>query len=57
MCLYAATGTDLRRPLRAGASREDLQRLIEAVWSSAPTAAPKSASAWIARPLSFQFDP
>jgi cyclic pyranopterin phosphate synthase len=33
LCLYAATGTDLRRPLRAGASSEDLQRLIEAVWS------------------------
>jgi len=33
LCLYAATGTDLRRPLRAGASRQDLQRLIEAVWS------------------------
>jgi cyclic pyranopterin phosphate synthase len=33
LCLYAATGTDLRRPLRAGASREDLQRLVEAVWS------------------------
>ena len=33
LCLYAATGTDLRRPLRAGATREDLQRLIEAVWS------------------------
>jgi cyclic pyranopterin phosphate synthase len=31
--LYAATGTDLRRPLRAGASREDLQRLVAAVWS------------------------
>ncbi len=33
LCLYAATGTDLRRPLRAGATREDLQRLIQAVWS------------------------
>jgi cyclic pyranopterin phosphate synthase len=33
LCLYAATGTDLRRPLRAGASREDLQRLVAAVWS------------------------
>lgn len=33
LCLYAATGTDLRRPLRAGASPEDLQRLIAAVWS------------------------
>ena len=33
LCLYAATGTDLRRPLRAGTTRQDLQRLIEAVWS------------------------
>jgi GTP 3',8-cyclase len=33
LCLYAATGTDLRRPLRAGTTREDLQRLIQAVWS------------------------
>ena len=33
LCLYASTGTDLRRPLRAGATREELQRLIEAVWS------------------------
>jgi cyclic pyranopterin phosphate synthase len=33
LCLYAATGTDLRRPLRAGARRDELQRLIEAVWS------------------------
>ena len=33
LCLYASTGTDLRRPLRAGATREDLQGLIQAVWS------------------------
>lgn len=33
LCLYASTGTDLRRPLRAGATRDDLQRLVEAVWS------------------------
>ena len=33
LCLYAATGTDLRRPLRAGATPDELQRLIEAVWS------------------------
>ena len=33
LCLYAATGTDLRRPLRAGASPDDIQRLIEAVWA------------------------
>ncbi len=33
LCLYAAAGTDLRRPLRAGATREDLMGLITAVWS------------------------
>jgi cyclic pyranopterin phosphate synthase len=33
MCLYARAGTDLRRPLRAGATRDDLRRLITAVWS------------------------
>jgi GTP 3',8-cyclase len=33
LCLYASTGTDLRRPLRAGVTPNDLQRLIEAVWS------------------------
>jgi cyclic pyranopterin phosphate synthase len=32
LCLYAQHGTDLRRPLRAGASRETLRQLIEAVW-------------------------
>jgi cyclic pyranopterin phosphate synthase len=34
LCLYAQHGTDLRRPLRAGASDETLRRLIEAVWAS-----------------------
>lgn len=33
LCLYASAGTDLRRPLRAGASREELQQLVRAVWS------------------------
>jgi cyclic pyranopterin phosphate synthase len=32
LCLYAQHGTDLRRPLRAGASRDTLKRLLEAVW-------------------------
>jgi len=32
LCLYAQHGTDLRRPLRAGASRETLLNLIRAVW-------------------------
>jgi len=34
MCLYARAGTDLRRPLRAGASDEELRRLIATVWRS-----------------------
>jgi cyclic pyranopterin phosphate synthase len=33
MCLYARAGTDLRRPLRAGATAGDLQQLIRAVWT------------------------
>ena len=34
MCLYASAGTDLRRPLRAGASGEELRNLISTVWTS-----------------------
>jgi cyclic pyranopterin phosphate synthase len=34
MCLYARAGTDLRRPLRAGATPAELTRLISTVWSS-----------------------
>ena len=33
MCLYARAGTDLRRPLRSGATRDELQRLVEAAWT------------------------
>jgi cyclic pyranopterin phosphate synthase len=32
LCLYAQHGTDLRRPLRAGASMDTLRRLVGAVW-------------------------
>jgi cyclic pyranopterin phosphate synthase len=32
LCLYAARGTDLRGPLRAGASREELETLITSGW-------------------------
>ena len=32
LCLYAAHGTDLRRPLRAGAGAEHLAQLIRATW-------------------------
>ncbi len=32
LCLYAHAGTDLRRPLRAGATKEDLVHLMTAVW-------------------------
>ena len=33
LCLYAQHGTDLRRPLRAGASHETLANLLRAVWA------------------------
>jgi cyclic pyranopterin phosphate synthase len=33
LCLYASGGTDLRRPLRAGASRDEMRHLIHAVWA------------------------
>jgi cyclic pyranopterin phosphate synthase len=33
LCLYAQHGTDLRRPLRAGASRDTISNLITAVWA------------------------
>jgi cyclic pyranopterin phosphate synthase len=32
LCLYAAAGIDLRGPLRAGVSREELVRLIQSSW-------------------------
>jgi GTP 3',8-cyclase len=34
MCLYARAGTDLRRPLRAGASKHELRHLLQTVWAS-----------------------
>jgi cyclic pyranopterin phosphate synthase len=34
MCLYATAGTDLRRPLRAGATDDEIRHLIATVWSS-----------------------
>ena len=33
LCLYAMRGADLRAPLRAGASAEELRRLIAASWT------------------------
>ena len=32
LCLYARTGTDLRKALRSGASVEELKRLIGGHW-------------------------
>jgi cyclic pyranopterin phosphate synthase len=34
MCLYAQAGTDLRRPLRAGATREEIANLVRTLWTS-----------------------
>ena len=31
-CLFAARGTDLKGPLRAGASDEELRRIIVSTW-------------------------
>ena len=33
MCLFAASGLDLRGPLRAGATDEDIVALIRGTWS------------------------
>ena len=33
LCLYATAGTDLRRPLRAGATPDEVRQLIHTVWS------------------------
>ena len=33
-CLFATVGTDLRGPLRAGASDEELSRLLRQVWEN-----------------------
>jgi len=32
LCLYAARGTDLRAPLRAGASHEEMQAIVASTW-------------------------
>ena len=32
LCLYAARGTDLRGPLRNGASRDELKKIVEGTW-------------------------
>jgi cyclic pyranopterin phosphate synthase len=34
LCLYAASGMDLRQPLRSGASPEELTELIQTVWQA-----------------------
>ena len=34
LCLYAPQGTDLRQPLRAGASPHDLRSLITSAWQT-----------------------
>lgn len=34
LCLYATTGTDLRKPLRAGATPEEMQAVIRTGWET-----------------------
>ena len=33
-CLFAGNGTDLRAPLRAGASDEEVRALVQRVWAA-----------------------
>jgi cyclic pyranopterin phosphate synthase len=33
-CLYATTGTDLRKPLRGGASSDEMRALIRTGWEA-----------------------
>lgn len=33
-CLFASSGTDLRTPIRAGASNEDLETIVRGTWGS-----------------------
>ena len=33
LCLYASAGTDLRRPLRAGATLDEIRQLIHTIWA------------------------
>jgi cyclic pyranopterin phosphate synthase len=47
LCLYAMAGTDLRTPLRAGASRDELRALIAAGWRAR---ADRGAEARLAHP-------
>ncbi|HEX3050863.1 MAG TPA: hypothetical protein VHP83_09435, partial [Aggregatilineaceae bacterium] len=32
-CLFAVTGTDLRGPLRAGATDDELEAIVRGIWS------------------------
>jgi GTP 3',8-cyclase len=34
LCLYAASGVDLRKPLRLGASSEEMREVIRSVWAA-----------------------
>ena len=54
LCLYATHGTDLRRPLRAGASAEQLAQLIRATWE---VRSDRGAEERLAQPRSLAADP
>ena len=44
LCLYATNGTDLRTPLRAGVSPDELLELITKEWTARAIAEPRSGS-------------
>ena len=43
LCLYGEGGLDLREPLRAGATDEEIAGRIAEIWPAGPTAEPRSA--------------
>jgi cyclic pyranopterin phosphate synthase len=34
LCLYALQGTDLRRPLRGGATKEEIRSILLSIWQT-----------------------
>jgi GTP 3',8-cyclase len=56
LCLYAERGIDLREPLRAGASDEDLRRVITAAWSARTDRGAEERLAVAARGALYQID-
>ena len=51
-CLFATHGTDLRAPLRAGASDDELAAIVRSVWTRAQRSLQRAAHRAAAREVS-----